>query len=373
MPRVVLDLNDRRPVWAMPAWVPERIREALPAGWELAAMEEVTDGSGDGAGRVAPAVLEAVADAEIYLGYGIAAELLRAGPALRWVHSGAAGVGSSLTPELLASPTVFTNSAGIHAEPMAETVLGMILFFGRGLDFAVANQAKGVWSTDPFYVAGAPLRELQDSTVGLVGFGGIGREIARRVASLGGRVVAAKRTPPRDGEADLETVAGGGRLGARIRLLHGPDGLDSVLRESDVVVLCAPETRDTRGLLDAAALSRMKDGALLINVGRGKLVDEAALVAELKAGRLRGAGLDVFAKEPLAPGHPLWGLPNVLITPHVSAVSRGFWRRETELILHNLACFLAGVEPTTFQARHAPGGAAHPGAWRNVVDKQAGY
>ena len=373
MPRVVLDLNDRRPVWAMPAWVPERIREALPAGWELAAMEEVTDGSGDGAGRVAPAVLEAVADAEIYLGYGIAAELLRAGPALRWVHSGAAGVGSSLTPEMLASPVVFTNSAGIHAEPMAETVLGMILFFGRGLDFAVANQEKGVWSTDPFYVAGAPLRELQDSTVGLVGFGGIGREIARRVASLGGHVVAAKRTPPRDGEADLEAVAGGGRLGTRIRLLHGPDGLDAVLRESDVVVLCAPETRDTRGLLDAAALSRMKGGALLINVGRGKLVDEAALVAELKAGRLRGAGLDVFAKEPLAPGHPLWGLPNVLITPHVSAVSRGFWRRETELVLHNLACCLAGVEPTPPPARPAPGGATHPGAWRNVVDKQAGY
>lgn len=375
MPRVVLDMNDRRPVWAMPGWVPERIREALPAGWELRVMDDATDGSGDGAGRVAPAVLEAVAGAEIYLGYGIAAELLRAGPALRWVHSGAAGVGSSLTPEMLASPVVFTNSAGIHAEPMAETVLGMILFFGRGLDFAVANQTRGVWSTEPFYVAGAPLRELQDGTVGLVGFGGIGREIARRVASLGARVVAVKRTPPQAREAELETVAGGGRLGGRIRLVHGAAGLEEVLTGSDVVVLCAPETRDTRGILDAAALARMKDGALLVNVGRGKLVDEAALVAELQAGRLRGAGLDVFAREPLAPGHPLWKLPNVLVTPHVSAVSGGFWRRETDLILHNLGCFLAGVVPSVSGARPAAGGGAEGprAAWRNVVDKQAGY
>lgn len=373
MPRVVLDMNDRRPVWAIPGWVPERIGRALPAGWELRVMDDATDGSGDGAGRVAPAVLEAVAGAEIYLGYGIAPELLRAGPALRWVHSGAAGVGSSLTPEMLASPVVFTNSAGIHAEPMAETVLGMVLFFGRGLDFAVRSQARGIWSTDPFYVSGAPLTELQDSTVGLVGFGGIGREIARRVASLGARVLAVKRSPPLQSEAELEAVAGGGRLGDRITLLHGPGGLDAVLRESDVVVLCAPETRETRGLLDADALARMKDGALLINVGRGKLVDETALVAQLQAGRLRGAGLDVFAKEPLAPGHPLWGLPNVLITPHVSAVSRGFWRRETELILHNLACYLAGVTPGAPGARAGTARSRGALGWRNVVDKEAGY
>lgn len=362
MPRVVLDMNDRRPIWAMPSWVPGRIREALPVGWELVVMTDVTDGSGDGAGRVAPAVLEAVAGADVYLGYGIAPELLRAGSALRWVHSGAAGVGSSLTPEMLASPVVFTNSAGIHAAPMAETVLGMILFFGRGLDFAVASQSRGTWSTEPFYVAGSPLREMCDTTVGLVGFGGVGKEIARRVAALGARVIAVKRTPPRDGEANLETAVGGGRLGDRIEVLHGPSGLDAVLRESDVVVLCAPETPQTRGLMDAAALARLKDGALLVNVGRGKLLDEEALVSELRAGRLRGAGLDVFAKEPLAPGHPLWALTNVLVTPHVSAVTRGFWGRETELILHDFACLLAGADPYSGD-----------GGWRNVVDKPAGY
>ncbi|NJD18946.1 MAG: hypothetical protein FIA95_06640, partial [Gemmatimonadetes bacterium] len=206
MPLVVLDMNDRRPVWAMPPWVPERIRDVLPEGWELRVMEDVTDGSGDGAGRVAPAVLEAGAEADAYLGYGIAPEILQAGRRLRWVHSGAAGVGSSLTPEMLASPVVFTNSAGIHAQPIAESVLGMILFFGRGFDFAVAGQARGEWDTRPFYLGGAPLRELSETTVGLVGFGGLGREIARRVASLGGRVIALKRRPPKAGEANLEAV-----------------------------------------------------------------------------------------------------------------------------------------------------------------------
>ena len=355
MPRAVLDMMDRRPVWAMPTWVPDRIRDALPPEWALVVIEEATDGSGDGAGRVAPSVRRAVADAEIYFGYGIAPELLRAGPSLKWVHTGAAGVGSSLTPEMLASEVLFTNSAGIHAPPMAETVLAMILHYGRGLDHAVAAQARGVWDKEPFYAQGAQLREMGHTIVGLVGFGGIGREIARRVASLGSRVIAVKHSKPRGDEGQLEPVCGGGRLVDRIEVLHGAAGLDAVLREADVVVLCAPETDETRGMIDADALARMKDGALLVNVARGKLIDEDALVAELRTGRLRGAALDVFAHEPLAEGHPLWALPNVLITPHVSAVTRSFWERETALIVENLERWFTG------------------GELRNVVDKRAGY
>jgi phosphoglycerate dehydrogenase-like enzyme len=358
MPRVVLDMNDRRPIWAMPGWVPGAIGEALPPGWEIEVVDEVTDGSGDGAGRVAPTVLAAVADAEVYFGYGIAPDLLREGPELRWVHSGAAGVGSSLTAEMLARDVIFTNSAGIHAVPMAETVLGMILYFARGFDFAVSNKAKGIWSTEPYYVAGAPLREISETTVGLVGFGGIGREIARRVAGLGARVVAVKRTPASAEETALEPVAGGGTLVAHVSVGHGREGLERVLRESDVVVLCAPETAETRSLLDAEALARMKPGAVVVNVGRGKLVDEDAMVAALKEGRLRGAGLDVYAHEPLAEGHPLWGLPNVLLTPHVSAVTRRFWERETALMVRNLRRYLAGAPLSE---------------WENVVDKDAGY
>ena len=351
-------MMDRRPIWAMPQWVPEEIRAALPGDWQLVVIDEETDGSGDGGGRVSAAVLEAIASAEIYFGYGIAAELIEAGRALRWVHSGAAGVGSSLTPVMLSSDVVFTNSAKVHAEPMAETVIGMILFFGRGLDLAVTNQRTSDWDTDPYYRGEAPLSELSTSTLGIVGYGGIGREVARRAASLGARVIALKRSPPGPEDAALKAVGGGGSLAANIDVVHGAEGLDRVLSESDVLVLAAPETEQTRGMIDAGALRRMKAGALLINVARGGLVVEDALVAALREGRLRGAGLDVFVKEPLAADHPLWALPNVLITPHVSAVTRGFWARETALILHDLDCFLRGAAATE---------------WRNRVDKVAGY
>ena len=358
MPRVVLDMMDRRPVWAMPEWFPRELREALPPGWELVVVDEPTDGSADGAARVAPGVLEAVDEADAYFGYGIPAELLEAGQGLRWVHTGAAGVGSSLTSVMLERAVVFTNSAGVHAPPMAETVLAMLLHFGRGLYLAVRNQRSAEWSTEPFYRADSPVVELAGSTVGIVGFGGIGREVARRVAALGAHVVALKRTEPRAGDADLHPVGGTGSLAAHIELVHGAEGFDALLRRSDAVVGAAPDTPETRGMIGDEALARMKPGAVLVNVARGKLVDEDALVRALSEGRLRGAGLDVFSREPLPADHPMWMLPNVLITPHVSAVTGGFWRREADLILGNLGRFVRG---------------APLAEWENVVDKRAGY
>lgn len=356
--RIVLDMADRRPVWAMPNWVPEEIRSALPEGWELAVVPTPVDGSGDGRARVDPALLDLVREAEVYLGYAVPEELLRVAPRLRWVHSGAAGVASSLTPTMLASPVVFTNSAGVHGPPIAETVLAMILFFGRGLDLALTGQRLREWSAEAFYGADAPLGELQGSTVGVFGFGGVGREVARRVASLGARVLALARRPKRPADIDLGPVRGGGSLGPYVTVLNGREGLERLLAESDALVLAAPETPETRGVLGAAELERMKPGALLVNVARGRLVHEEALVRALQNGRLRGAGLDVFAEEPLPASHPLWSLPNVLITPHVSAVTRGFWRRETDLILRNLRRFLEGRTPSE---------------WENVVDKRVGY
>ena len=351
-------MADRRPAWAMPAWVPDEIRAALPSDWELVVIEEETSGAGDGASRVHPSVMAAVPSAEIYFGYGIPAALLEAGPALRWVHSGAAGVAKSLTPEMLASPVTFTNSAVVHGPPIAETVLGMILFFGRGLDYAVEGKRRGEWWQEPFYSADSPLGELSSSTVGLVGFGGIGKEIARRVASLGARVIALKRRGATPAERDLTPVFGDGSLAARIDVVSGPVGLEALLQRSDVVIVTAPETPDTRGMIGVRELGLMKRGALVINVSRGRLIDEGALVAALGEGRLRGAGLDVFVEEPLPADHPLWRLPNVLLTPHVSGVTRGFWRRETDLILRNLRRYLDGAASDT---------------WENVVDKRAGY
>ena len=358
MQRVVLDMMDNRPMWAMPAWVPDELRTALPSAWELVTVDVVTSGAGDGATRVDPAVLEAVADAEAYLGYGIHEKLLEAGRHLRWVHSGAAGVGKSLTSPMLESPVIFTNSAGVHAPPIAETVLAMILHFGRGLDFAVEGKRRGEWWQAPFYAENAPIRELSASTVGIVGYGGIGREVARRVAALGARVIGLARRPRPEGEPALEPVRGGGSLGDRVETVRGPEGLHRLLGESDVVVVSAAETEATRGLIGAEELARMKPDALLVNVARGRIVDEDALVAALSSGRLRGAALDVFATEPLPADSPLWTLPNVVITPHVSGVTRGFWRRETDLILRNLRRLIDGAPVEE---------------WENVVDKRAGY
>jgi phosphoglycerate dehydrogenase-like enzyme len=357
MRRAVLDMADRRPAWAMPAWVPNEVRAALP-GWDLVVIEEETSGAGDGASRVHPLVVEAVRDAEIYFGYGIPAALLEAGPGLRWVHSGAAGVAKSLTPAMLDSPVVFTNSAKVHAPPIAETVLAMILFFGRGLDFAVEGKRRGEWWQDPFYAPDNPMRELSQSTVGIVGYGGIGREVARRVASLGARVVALRRKPTSSTERPLEPVEGGGSLAHRVEVVYGDGGLDALLTRSDVVVVSAPETPDTTGLIGAPQLARMKRGALLVNVARGRIVDESALVATLAEGRLRGAALDVFGQEPLPSEHPFWGQPSTLLMPHVSGVTGGFWRRETDLMLRNVQRYLSGAPATE---------------WENVVDKRAGY
>jgi phosphoglycerate dehydrogenase-like enzyme len=352
MPKLVLDLMDRRPAWSMPWWVPEEIEAALPEGWILQVMETEADGTGDGMASVSPDLLEAIRDAEIYLGYGVPAALLREGAGLRWVHSGAAGVRGSLTEEMLGSPVLFTNSKGIHGPPMGDTAVGMILHFARGLDFALANQRQGVWDTDPFFRADHPLVELAESTVGLLGFGGAGREVGRRALALGARVLAYDRGPEAFG---VTAGSGEGSRQGPPEPLHGPEGFARLLEESDFLVLTAPETPETRGMMDAAALARMKPTAVLINLSRGALVDEEALVTALEVGKLRGAGLDVFATEPLPPGHRLWSLPNVLVTPHVSAVTRSFWRRQTDLIVENLRRFVAG-EPLL-----------------NLVDKRAGF
>lgn len=332
MADVVMDLKDRRPVWAIPDWAEQEVRDALPAGWTLHAASTLADGSGDGVGGPSGEVLDALRGARIYMGFGIPPAVLDAGRGtLEWVHTGTAGVGGSLHDAMRASGVRFTNAAGIHGPPMAETVLAGILHFYRGLDFAVRGQARGRWESSPFQAGDTPVRELAGSTVGILGYGGIGREVARRVAPLGARVLGLRRSPP-EGPEDEHGA----------ELLHGPRGMERLLAESDALVLAAPETPATRGILSRDRIRALRPGALVVNVSRGGLVDEDALVDALREGHLRGAVLDVFQEEPLPKGHPLWSLPNVLITPHVSAVSRGFWRRHTDLVLDNLRRFLEG-------------------------------
>ncbi len=356
MRKIVLDLNDRRPAWALPDWVPGEILEALPDDWSLHIMMTEADGSGDGVSNLSPILLEAVRDAEVYLGYGIPAALLRAAPTLRWVHSGAAGVGSSISPEMISSPVLFTNSKGIHGPPMADTALAMILHFARGLDFGVAAKAQRLWNTGPFYADDHPLTEMAQTTVGIFGYGGVGREVAKRVRALGSDVLAYDRSSSTFGGAGRVTF--GPELDPEdpgLQPLHGQDGLARLLSESDFLVLTAPDIPETRGIVNADALNRMKPSAVLVNISRGSLVVEPDLAEALRTGRIRGAALDVYKEEPLPPGHPFWELPNVIMTPHVSAVTRGFWRRQADLILENFRRYVAG-EPLL-----------------NLVDKEAGF
>ncbi len=342
MPELVIDLADARPIFALPESCIATIRAAVP-DWDVVVVQAPAVGTGDGGGALAPEALEAVAGgAEVYMGFGIPAEVLRAGPDLRWVHSGAAGVRGSLTPEMIASDVLFTNSAGIHGPPVAETVLATLLHFARGLDLAIRGQREGRWDKRPFDAADSPVRELSRSTVGVVGLGGLGREVAWRAAALGARVIGTRRRPE---PVELEGVA----------VLAGESGLNELLETSHYVVLTVPETEETRGMIDAAALRRMRPDAVLVNVGRGGLVDTSALVAALEGGRLRGAALDAFEREPLPAGDPLWSVPGLLITPHTSAYTHAFWERETALIVENLRRYRAG-EPL-----------------RNMVDKRIGY
>jgi phosphoglycerate dehydrogenase-like enzyme len=338
--RIVVHLRERRPIWDAPRWALDEIRAAVPDDWECVAVSAAADGTGDG-GAVPAEVLDAARGAEVYLGYGVPRDLfLAAGETLRWAHSAAAGVGGSLYPEMLASRVTLTNSAGVHAEPIADTVLAMMLHFARGLDWAVRAQAGRRWDKAPYETADAPVRELSEGTVGLLGLGGIGRAVARRAAALGMRVAALRRS--------------GGEGPPGVEVLAGDGALDRLLSISDYLVVTVPRTPETEGMVGARELALLPPGAVVVNVSRGGIVDEPALVDAL-AGHLRGAALDVFAREPLPAESPLWGLPNVLVLPHVSGTSHRFWRRETDLIVANLRRYLSGERLL------------------NTVDKHAGY
>jgi phosphoglycerate dehydrogenase-like enzyme len=342
--KAIINLRDRRPIWRVPEWAEAAIAASFPASWQVTFIEGLADGRGDGRG-VSAETLAAAPGAEIYIGFGAPPELLETansgGATLRWIHTATAGVTSLLYPELVAADLVLTNSAGVHAPAMAETVLAMMLHFARGLDFAVRAQAAARWDSQPFEERVGAVTELDGATLGVVGLGGIGLEVAKRARPLGLKLIAIRRSN-RPGPTGVE-------------LLTGFDALDRLLARADYVLIAVPDTPGTRGLIGAAAIARLKPAAVLINVARGEVLDEAALAEALEGGRLRGAALDVFRSEPLPADSPLWRLPNVLITPHVSGTTTRFWEREVKLIRDNVARYLAGR------------------ALRNVVDKRLGY
>jgi phosphoglycerate dehydrogenase-like enzyme len=341
--RLVVDLMSTAPHMRLPAWAAGRIRAVAPAGWEVVLIESPTVSAGDGTNRVSDETLAAVPTAEAYFGFGVPAALLEAAPRLRWAHSASAGVGSSLTPKLRASGVVLTNSAGVYAEAMADTVLAGVLHFVRGLDHAVRQQAAARWDQSPFTADSHEIRELSECRVLVVGAGGIGSAVARRFRALGCPCAGIRRRPALGVPEGFDRVA-------------GPEALERELPAADVLVLAAPSTPASTGLLDARRLALLPAGAIVVNVARGGLVDDAALRAALDAGAVRGAVQDVFRTEPLPADSPWWGHPRVLVTPHVSGVSpRRHWQRALALFEDNWRRWVTG----------AP--------LRNVVDPDAGY
>jgi phosphoglycerate dehydrogenase-like enzyme len=280
-------------------------------------------------------------EADIVLGWGVRRANFASARRLRWIQLTAAGVGGVLFPEMVESPVVVTNARGLHAVSMAEHALAVMLMFARKLHLARDAQRRRHWSQDELWLEPPPFGQLAGSTLGIVGFGAVGRALGERARALGSRVLAVRRHPAGDPAPAHEQ--------------WGPERLPDLLQRSDWLVLAAPLTPATRGIIGPPELALMPRHAILVNLGRGALVDEAALTGALTEGRIAGAALDVFQEEPLPEASPLWAMPQVIATPHVSGFGPRFWERTCELFARNLRRYLAG-EPL-----------------ENVVDKQAGY
>jgi phosphoglycerate dehydrogenase-like enzyme len=260
--------------------------------------------------------------------------LVARAPKLRWIHSASAGVDRISIPSVRERGLTVTNARGVFSRPIAEYVVMMSLAVARRLPQLLELQRERTWQ---------PLRgrELSELTIGIVGYGSIGAEVARLLQPFGCRVIATRRHPERGGADGVE--------------LFGLEDLNEVLRSSHIVVVAAPLTDATAGLIGAEQLAEMREDAWLINIARGRLIDELALRRALESGWIGGAVLDVFSEEPLSPDSPLYDTPNVVVTPHTSWASDRVIERTVDLFIDNLRRYRAG-EPLL-----------------NLVDLEAGY
>lgn len=276
----------------------------------------------------AQADLDEIADADAAFTWTMTPEMVMRANRLRWVHSSAVAVGTLPLRELAARGVVITNSRGVQSDAIAEHVIAGLLALARRLPLLLQHQRSRQWAQNDLVGDASPWL-IHGQTMGIVGLGTIGCAVAQRAAALGLRVVGVRRRSAGEAVPGVERIV-------------GPHDTLDVIATSDVVVLAAPWTEATDRLLDAAALARMKRGAVLANVARGQLVDEAALAAALKRGHLAGAVLDVFNEEPLPPESPLWGMPNVILTPHTSGFRADHWDRVVALFAAQIDRFRGG-------------------------------
>ncbi len=317
-------------LWTAPDWLAPRLRADFP---DLV-VSQLPGPRYEGIERE-------IADADACIAWSIRPEQFGHAQRLRWVHSPAAAVHQLMFPEMVASNVVITNARDVHGPVVAEHAIAVMLALAKKLPAAFRYQSTRVWGQQAMWEQDPLLAEINDARVVVIGLGSIGREFARRARALGAHVVAIREHPERGPETANEVA--------------GMAELDRQLPEADFVVLAAPLTANTQTLMNHGRLSLMKESAYLVNVSRGPLIDDDALIAALESEQIAGAALDVFAEEPLPRSSSYWDLTNVLITPHTAAVTPKLWERHYRQISANVRRFLAG-EPL-----------------EGVVDKSQGY
>ena len=331
------NLPSRKLLWAyargvpygeVPDWLAESLRAAFPQLHAIISCDSET-------------IFREMADAEIFISWTLKPEQFARAQKLRWIHSPAAGVTQLLFPAVVESDVIVTNSTTVHSVPVAEQAVALLFALARRFRNCFDDQAARHWGQKESWEPSRIPTELNGKTLGLIGLGAIGREVAVRARALGMTVMAVRRDPSRGAEpADH---------------VYSPRELHALLEQADYLVLAAPGNSETRHMIGENELRRMKPSATLVNVARGSLVDTDALVRALESGTIAGAGLDVTDPEPLPTEHPLWKLPNVIITPHLAGATDRYWQRQADMLFENLRRYLAG-EPL-----------------RNRVDKQKGY
>jgi phosphoglycerate dehydrogenase-like enzyme len=263
----------------------------------------------------------AAPEADVIMAWQVPEAVMDRAGRLRWIHTTAAGVDGLLIPPVTEGRVTLTHSVGIHVG-MPDHIMGLILMFSRRLHRAVRSQIARRWDR-----AGAVGEEIEGKVLGVLGLGAIGRALSDRAAAFGMRVIGTKRT--------VEPIP-------HVERVLPAEGTDEVLREADYLVILLPLTPATRGLIDARAFGLMKRSAVLINVGRGKVVHEDALIDALRRGTIAGAGLDVFEREPLPADSPLYEMENVVVTPHVAGASHTYYDRAIPIFCENLRRYLDG-------------------------------
>ena len=318
-PRMTVYLPHPLPIWRIPQSSIERIRKAAGRAYDLELPRDERE------------LEKAIPETEVLYAWGLTGRLVPLAGRLRWLHTPLSGVDRVLNPELLKTSIRVTSSRGVNSVAVAEHTFGMILALTRGIAQAARAQVERRWIQGDLYGRTPPLAELHGKVLGLYGFGEIGREIASRAHAFGMKVWAVSRSATNATKPP-----------------HGVDRLlpakraEAMVRAADVLVLALPLTAATRGIAGERLLRTMKPTAILVNIGRGALVQEPALSRAMREGWIAGAALDVFVHEPLAAISPLWTLPKVLVTPHIAGTHPDYMARSATIFLQNLKRYREG-------------------------------